>query len=261
MNEVLPFDFEATQVRVVVIDGEPWFVARDVASLLGYANPGHAVRTHCKGGRERLLPSAGGAQQTLLVPERDLYRLVMRSKLPAAERFEAWVVGEVLPKIRRTGSFGAPADLAKALSDPAALRGLLLSYTEKVLALQAKVGELEPKAEALDRLAAATGAMCISDAARAVGLKPKTLFARLAESGWIFRRAGRWRAYQARIDSGLLEERPLVVRDHGDGGLAVQRLLVTARGLVAIADRMRGEEARAADLIGLPRYDAARARP
>lgn len=111
------FNFEGFDVRVVLIDGEPWFSARDVAEGLGYSNPQKAVRDHCKSPRPvgvndsfTLGPSAN------IIPERDVYRLVMRSKLPQAERFEEWVVSEVLPSIRKTGGYTAsaqPADLSK----------------------------------------------------------------------------------------------------------------------------------------------------
>lgn len=90
-------------------DGEPWFVAKDCAEILGYSTARKAVELHCKGGAKHSLPTAGGPQQMTIIPERDVYRLVMRSKLPSAARFEEWVVGEVLPAIRKTGSYSAPA--------------------------------------------------------------------------------------------------------------------------------------------------------
>jgi prophage antirepressor-like protein len=106
---VIPFDFKGADVRVLQDDhGEPWFIAKDVADLLEYANPHEAVRSHCKGVREMLTPTAGGDQVMKVIPERDVYRLVMRSKMPAAEAFEEWVVGEVLPTIRKTGEYQRP---------------------------------------------------------------------------------------------------------------------------------------------------------
>ncbi len=70
-------------------------MARDVAELLGYAKPRNAVAEHCKGALIQGIPTQGGVQQMTIIPERDVYRLVMRSKLPSAERFEEWVVSEV----------------------------------------------------------------------------------------------------------------------------------------------------------------------
>lgn len=102
---VRDFFFEGLAVRTVVKDGEPWFVAKDVAEILGYKNTSKAISDHCKGGNETLLPSAGGMQTVKIIPERDIYRLVMKSKLPSAEKFEEWVVSEVLPSIRKTGGY------------------------------------------------------------------------------------------------------------------------------------------------------------
>ena len=91
----------------MIRNGDPWFVAKDVAEVLGYSDTDAAVRAHCKAlkmfkaGDLPGLPSRG----LTIIPERDVYRLVMRSKLPSAERFENWVVGDVLPAIRKTGGY------------------------------------------------------------------------------------------------------------------------------------------------------------
>ncbi|MHC8396154.1 BRO-N domain-containing protein [Pseudomonas sp. LB3P93] len=113
---LIPFNFKGSDIRIITDgQGEPWFIAKDVADLLEYANPHEAVRTHCKGVREILIPSAGGDQMTKVMPERDVYRLVMRSKMPAAEAFEEWVVADVLPTIRKTGSYQRPMSPAEQL--------------------------------------------------------------------------------------------------------------------------------------------------
>lgn len=111
-NELSVFKFDKITVRTVVReDGEPWFVAKDVALALGYTNTRKAVRDHCKAasamarGNELFPPTEGLDSQTIVIPERDVYRLIMRSNLPSAEKFEEWVVGEVLPSIRKTGQY------------------------------------------------------------------------------------------------------------------------------------------------------------
>ena len=115
--ELIPFKFDDAAIRTVVgEDGEPLFVAKDVADVLGYSNTVKAVNDHCKHGvasRYPIKDSLGRDQYPTMIPERDVYRLVMRSKLPAAERFEEWVVGEVLPAIRKTGSYSvkSPVEL------------------------------------------------------------------------------------------------------------------------------------------------------
>lgn len=107
MSSVIPFEFDTHTIRTIYIDDQPWFVGKDVAEALGYADSNKAVRDHCKGEPKRLpLETAGGLQEVRLIDEPDVYRLIMSSRLPAAERFERWVFEEVLPTIRRTGSYG-----------------------------------------------------------------------------------------------------------------------------------------------------------
>ncbi|MDR5731264.1 Bro-N domain-containing protein [Caballeronia sp. LZ025] len=109
MTSLTVFNFRSNEVRTVTDEnGEPWFVAADIARLLGYSNPRDAVGKHCKGVAKRDILTSGGVQELTVIPERDIYRLVMRSKLPAAEAFEEWVVGEVLPSIRKHGGYVAP---------------------------------------------------------------------------------------------------------------------------------------------------------
>ena len=89
MSLVQLFNFKGTHIRVIDQAGEPWFGAKDVAELLGYAKPENAISAHCKATTTTL--KQGGGFLTI-IPERDLYRLVMRSKLPAAAAFEEWGV-------------------------------------------------------------------------------------------------------------------------------------------------------------------------
>ncbi|SCZ13270.1 BRO family protein [Pseudomonas sp. NFACC37-1] len=113
---IVPFAFRGTAIRVFTDDsGEPLFVAKDVADLLEYADTDKAIRTHCKAAQTYPVEMAGQVRHVKVIPERDLYRLVMRSKMPAAEAFEEWVVGEVLPSIRKTGGYQRPLSPAEQL--------------------------------------------------------------------------------------------------------------------------------------------------
>ncbi len=121
MTDIVPFDFEGAAVRVVEIGGEPWFVGKDVADRLGYTNPAKAMADHCKGVTKRYpLPTAGGMQEIRIISEPDVLRLIVGSRLPAAERFERWVFEEVLPAIRRTGGYGIGTTKADDIAQEAA---------------------------------------------------------------------------------------------------------------------------------------------
>lgn len=110
MSDLNVFAFDSQAVRVVTVDGEPWFVGKDVAEVLGYARPNDALQQHCKGAvKRRPLSTPGGTQELRIISEPDMLRLIVGSKLPAAERFERWVFEEVLPSIRKTGAYVDPA--------------------------------------------------------------------------------------------------------------------------------------------------------
>lgn len=109
MNELQFFNSEEFgEIRTAEIDGKPYFVGTDVAKALGYNNPRDAISRHCKGVVKRDTPTSSGIQSMSYINEGDLYRLIMKSKLPSAEKFESWVMDEVLPIIRKTGSYQKP---------------------------------------------------------------------------------------------------------------------------------------------------------
>ena len=109
MNELQFFNSEEFgEIRTAEIDGKPYFVGTDVAKALGYNNPRDAVSRPCKGVVKRDTPTSSGIQSMSYINEGDLYRLIMKSKLPSAEKFESWVMDEVLPIIRKTGSYQKP---------------------------------------------------------------------------------------------------------------------------------------------------------
>lgn len=116
MNELQIFNSEEFgEIRTIEIDGKPYFVATDVATALGYVNPRKAVNDHCKGVTKRDTPTSSGVQSMSYINEGDLYRLIMKSKLPSAEKFESWVMDEVLPTIRKTGGYRKPMSTAEQI--------------------------------------------------------------------------------------------------------------------------------------------------
>lgn len=106
MNGLQVFEnSEFGQLEVLIIDGKEFFSATACAKMLGYSRPADAITAHCKGAVKYRVPTAGGEQELKFIPEGDLFRLIMRSKLPAAQRFESWVCDEVLPALRRQGMY------------------------------------------------------------------------------------------------------------------------------------------------------------
>ncbi|WP_206460392.1 ORF6C domain-containing protein [Anaerovorax sp. IOR16] len=111
MNNLKIFENqEFGQVRTLEEDGKPLFCGSDVAKALGYAKPHNAVNAHCKGAtlKQGIIDSLGREQAVNFITEGDLYRLIVNSKLPTAEKFESWVFDEVLPSVRKQGSYKIP---------------------------------------------------------------------------------------------------------------------------------------------------------
>ena len=99
------------EVRVEVIKGEPWFCASDICEILDYTNNRKAISDHCreKGVTKRYTLTNGGKQEAVFINEGNLYRLILKSHMPAAEKFESWVCDEVLPSIRKYGYYIHPS--------------------------------------------------------------------------------------------------------------------------------------------------------
>ena len=109
MNELMLFNNkEFGEIRGVEIEGKPYVVASDVAKALGYKRPNDAISQHCKYTVKHRIPHPQNKTKTLevnIIPEGDVYRLIIKSKLPSAQKFEEWVMDEVLPQIRQTGGY------------------------------------------------------------------------------------------------------------------------------------------------------------
>lgn len=209
------FAFEDREVRVLLDeDGEPWFVAKDVADVLGYSNSRDAISKHCKAmDTVAFRDGTSGNPNITIIPERDVYRLIMRSKLPSAERFEEWVVGEVLPSIRKTGAYVTANVGRKDLA-------LLILEAEKELEVaRRQVKQLAPKAEAWDETCEDGTAMSLSAVAKELkhlGVGPRTIFRKLADKGVLYRLDGDWVPKQVYIERKFFKVKRVNVVINGE---------------------------------------------
>lgn len=209
------FIFENNPVRTTQDKhGNPLFCAKDIATILGYANPAKAVINHCKGFPIwKPLESAGGIQQARFITEGDMYRLITSSKLTTAERFESWLYDEVLPSIRKTGGY-IPTAEADTDEDILAKAVLIAQKTIdlKNRQLQAKdrqIMELEPKAQALDAFTDVEDKLLIRDAAKILSnsgtpISEKQLREWMNDHDWIYKTNGSWHATAKHCTAGHL---------------------------------------------------------
>lgn len=128
-------------LRTIEEDGKVLFVATDVAKILGYKRPADAVTAHCKGSVKRRLPTNGGVQEMKVIPEGDLYRLIVNSELPAAETFESWVFDEVLPTLSKTGSYSIKENPADDKSKQMRAEAMLLNAKSRQAKLMLEIAQ------------------------------------------------------------------------------------------------------------------------
>ena len=239
-NAIQNSSFESSNVRIIVEEGEPLFCASDVCKTLGYSNARDAMRVHCaeKGVVKRDTPTSGGVQAMAYIDERNLYRLIMRSKLPSAEKFQDWVCGEVLPSIRKTGKYAtknAEVDAILAMSKSELL--LMAAETQKKnevleaknLQLENKIEEDAPKVEFADGVIATGKCLCLREAIKACGVKPMAGFDWLRSHKFIYKQGNQ--ATQKSIDMGLMVVRFANV-PHVEGVEQKPYAHVTGKGLV-----------------------------
>lgn len=146
MNQIVAFTYENTNVRTITTeDGTPLFCANDVAITLGYNDPKDALARHCKSVAKHysVTDNLGRTQEARFITEGDLYRLVFNSKLPEAEKFEAWVIDEVLPSIRKHGMYATPATIEDMLANPDIMINALMCLKEERAARAKAEAEVE----------------------------------------------------------------------------------------------------------------------
>lgn len=248
MSGLEVFQYADQQVRTFEIDGEPWFVLADICQVLDIANPRNvAARLDEDERGVRPLDTPGGIQSVTIVNESGMYQVVLRSDKPEARQFRWWVTHEVLPSIRRTGSY--------VVETPEQLMSRALVTAQGIIAAKdQQITALAPRAEAWDELASAEGDYSVADAAKILaraGVKtgPQRLFEQLAGIRWVHRaHDGKWRAYATAVDKGYLTEKPQSHHHPRTGELILDapQVRLTVRGLERLRVRLGSLETGAA---------------
>ena len=208
MNNLMVFNNkEFGEVRTVEIEGKIYFVGKDVASALGYSNSSKAVSTHCKHIRKEVIDVSsqnGNAhksrktQEMSLIDEGDVYRLIIKSKLESAERFESWVFDEVLPTIRKTGGYIPVND---NMSDSEIMAKALMIAQKTIENKDKLIEELQPKGYWFDKFINSEGTFTATQVAKLFGLSSaKKLNKLLNDMKIIYKQGKNWLPY-ADIDT------------------------------------------------------------
>lgn len=197
MNNLQIFNSaEFGKVRTVMVDEKIYFIANDVAKALGYKRPADAVTSHCKGSVKHRYLTEGGQQEVKIIPEGDIYRLVIKSQLPSAEKFESWVFDEVIPSIRKTGGYISGQE--NMSDDELMAKALLVAQKQieqrnEIIENQQKQIEADkPKTIFADAVATSKTSILVGDLAKLIcqnGVKigQKRLFEWLRNNGYLIK--------------------------------------------------------------------------
>lgn len=211
MNELMIFNNpEFGEIRTIEENGKVLFCGSDVAKALGYKRPADAVTAHCKGSVIRRLPTNGGEQPVKFIPEGDIYRLVIKSELPGAEKFESWIFDEVLPSIRKHGGYIAnqenmtPEELmAKALM---VAQKTLADRDARISVLTVENQIMAPKAAYFDDLVDRNLLTGLRETAKELNVPPKQFVSFLLGGKYLYRdKKKKLMPYQQHVDAGLFE--------------------------------------------------------
>lgn len=234
---------EFGEIRTMEQDDKPLFCGSDVAKALGYAIPSKAINTHCKGVSKMEVPTNGGIQQMLFITEGDLYRLIVNSKLPFAEKFERWVFDDVLPTIRKHGLYAKE----ELLNDP----DLFISALQELKAEKERskflelenvqsrqiICELQPKASYYDLILQNKSVIPVSQIAKDYGMSGKAFNKMLHDLGVQFKQCNTWLLYQCYADQGYTQSKTYAI----DAERSAMHTYWTQKGRLFLYDLLKNE--------------------
>ncbi|MDK6205373.1 phage antirepressor [Lactobacillus jensenii] len=200
MNNLQIFNFNGLDVRTVLIDGEPYFVGKDVAEVLGYRNTRDALKKHVDNedkkseivNSSQLSQNATGYQNIDLITESGVYSLIFGSKLPTAKKFKHWVTSEVLPAIREHGAYMTDEKAFDVVNNKAGLADLLQQAADQLKQKDIQIAELKPKASYYDTILNNKDLVPVSYIAKDYGYSAKGFNLLLKELKIQYKLAGTW---------------------------------------------------------------------
>jgi prophage antirepressor-like protein len=218
--ELQVFSFEDQDVRIKDINNEAWFIGNDVAEILGYKNRNDALQKHVdKEDKDEIAirDSIGRMQNTPIINESGLYALIFGSKLPKAKDFKRWVTNEVLPSIRKHGTYMTAETIEKALTDPDTIIQLattLKEEREQRLIAEQQVNELQPKASYYDLILQNKSLLSVTQIAKDYGKSARWLNEKLHELGVQYNQSGTWLLYQNHAENGYTQSTTHVIDEN-----------------------------------------------
>lgn len=240
-NELQLFNFESQKLRTLQINGEPFFVGKDLAEILGYQNGSRDINRHVdEEDRTKLMLSDGRqSKETIIINESGMYSLILSSKLPNAKKFKRWVTSEVLPAIHKTGVYMTDKKGAQIISDKSgnALADLLQQAANQLKQKDMQIQEMKPKVLFADSVATSHTTILVGELAKilkgnGIDIGANRLFAWMRNQGYLINRKGSdWNMpTQKSMDLGLFKIKETTI-NHSNGSTSISKTpKVTGKG-------------------------------
>ncbi|MDQ8264852.1 phage antirepressor [Enterococcus faecium] len=248
MNTPQIFNFEQNEVRTILVNDEPYFVGKDVASVLGYSNTKDALSRHVDledkmGSR---ITTSGQSREMTIINESGLYSLILKSKLSNAKKFKRWVTSEVLPAIRKHGAYLTDEKAYDITHNPDSLADLLLQAGEQLKQKELIIQEMQPKAIFADAVQGSVNSCLVKDLAtilkqRGVNIGQNRLFEWLRENGYLCKEGRRKnQPTQRSMDLKIMDVREHI-RTNSHGELVTKFTpLITGKGQQYFVNKFLG---------------------
>ncbi len=236
MNDILVFHYKSSEVRTVELNGEPWFVLKDVCAVLGISHITDTAKRMDEDevGQTEVTDSMGRKQSTYVINESGLYNVILRSDKPEAKPFRKWVTGEVLPSIRKHGAYMTPQKIEEVLLNP----DTIISLAQQLKEEKAKTAKLAPAAEYARNFLLASGGRLVSSIAKDYGMSAQRFNQILNALDIQYRKGGQWMLYQKYTGKGYTETRVNLI-PHNDGKTHQHpETLWTARGCAFLSKQL-----------------------
>lgn len=230
-KEVSIFNFENQNVRTVLINSEIWFVASDVTKILGYSDGRKAVITHTKGSFKMKLPTKGGMQELTIINESDLYSLVLKSETNNSKKFQDWVTSQVLPSIRKTGSYSVNQKPELSIEQMTLM--VIQNLQSKISEQQKQLEEQKPKVEFAEKISNTENAISVGEFAKVLKIGQNKLFDWLRQNKYLMNNNI---PYQRYVELGYFKVIEWVL----DAKNQVKfKTLITGKGQMYLTDKIK----------------------
>lgn len=247
--QIKKWNFEDSEVRTIDMNGEPWFVARDVATILGFTNSRKALADHVDAEDKGVTKcdTLGGVQEMAIINESGVYALIFGSKLPTAHKFKHWVTADVLPTIRRHGVFAVdevltnPDILINALLELKKERQQNVNLQQTIAVQNQQIAEMKPKASYYDVVLNCKDLVAATVIAKDYGWSAKKLNRYLQDKGVQFKKCGIWLLYQKYAENGYTSTKTCPY-DGSDGSVHTKpHTYWTQKGRLFIYDLLKAD--------------------